>query len=171
MTQEELKEIFAKTDSLFDKDSSEYKNTTLVNSITREALNRQTDPLQESLSDATHLDKDTKEKYIHLAKVYTQDMQKNIFRDQFELNKLYPDTTIDEWNDFLSDRIVSTYIAKHKRTLLKSAAESNLANPIGKNKRDNLQLIKNIEEEEQAEANKNICIIRIPDIYDEEENI
>ena len=86
MTQEELKEIFAKTDSLFDKDSSEYKNTTLVNSIEREALNRETDPLQESLSDATHLDKDTKERYIHLAKIYTGDMQKNIFRDQFELN-------------------------------------------------------------------------------------
>ena len=48
MTQEELKEIFDATDALFDKDSSEYKNTTLVNSITREALNRQTDPLQES---------------------------------------------------------------------------------------------------------------------------
>ena len=63
---------------------------------------------------------------------------------------------------------MSTYISKHKRTLLKSAAEDNLANPLAKNKRDNLQLIKNIEEQEQTDSKKNICIIRIPDIYDEE---
>ena len=102
------------------------------------------------------------------SRLYTQNLQDNIFRNQFELNQAYPKVSIDQWNDFLNDRIVSTYISKHKRTLLKSAAEDNLANPLAKNKRDNLQLIKNIEEQEQTDSKKNICIIRIPDIYDEE---
>lgn len=165
---EDLREIIEKTNELFDKDSSTYKNTTLVNKITRASIDKETDPLQESLSEATHLDEPTKKRYLHLASIYTSDMQHNIFRDQFELHNNYQDITIDEWNDFLQDRIVSTYIAKHKRTLLKAAAESNLSDPTGRNKRDSLQLIKNIEEEEQAERNRNICIIRIPDIYDEE---
>ena len=61
---------------------------------------------------------------------------------------------------------MSVYINKHKRTLLKAAAEDNLANPVARNKRDSLQLIRSIEEQENSEHNKNICIIRIPDIYE-----
>ena len=99
--------------------------------------------------------------------MYTSNMEDNIFKDQFGLAKEYPDTTRDEWNDFLSDRIVSVYINKHKRTMLKNVAELNLANPIAKNKRDNLKLIENLKQQEASEQNKNICIIRIPDIYDE----
>lgn len=167
MTNEELNEIFSSTEELLDRESNDYKAQVLQNNIERESLDSQSDPLAESLKEATHLDEATRDRYIQIASVYTENMQKNIFRDQFELNENYPEITIDEWNDFLSDRIVSTYIAKHKRTLLKSAAEMNLANPYGKNKKDNLQLIKNIEAAEQSEANKNICIIRIPDIYDE----
>ena len=102
-----------------------------------------------------------------MANLYTADMRANIFRNQFDLNKEYPLYTIDEWNNFLIDRIVSVYISKHKRTILKAAAEDNLHNPISKNKRDSIQLIKNLEEQEQMENNNNICIIRIPDIYDE----
>jgi hypothetical protein len=69
----------------------------------------------------------------------------------------------------LQDRIVKVYIQKHKRTLLKSAAEDNLADPTAKNKRDNLKLIENLEEKEQQDAQKNVVIIRIPNIYDDEE--
>ena len=167
MTNEELNDIFASTEELLNKESNDYRAQVLQNNIERESLDRESDPLTDSLKEAVHLDDATKEKYIHIAELYIENMQKNIFRDQFELNENYPEITIDEWNDFLSDRIVSTYIAKHKRTLLKSAAEMNLANPYGKNKKDNLQLIKNIEAAEQNEANKNICIIRIPDIYSE----
>ena len=54
-----------------------------------------------------------------------------------------------------------------ERTLLKNTAEDNLADPFAKNKRDNLKLIENLEAQEQMESNKNICIIRIPDIYSE----
>lgn len=168
MSNEELNEIFGSID-IFDKDSALYKETSTINSIKAATKEERMDPLTTALSEATHLD-EKKDRYIQLAKLYTEDMQKNIFRNQFDLNKEYPDITIDEWNDFLTDRIVSVYINKHKRTLLKAAAEDNLANPIAKNKRDNLQLIRNIEEQEQSENNRNICIIRIPDIYDEDNN-
>ena len=164
MTQKELEEIFATT-ALFDKDSKEYQAQVSLNSLyKREESN---DPLTTSLEEATHIDEATKEKYLKITNLYLSDMQKNILLDQFELNKAYPDFTVDEWNDFLSDRIVSTYIAKHKRTLLKAAAEFNLAMPGTKNKRDSLQVIKNIEDKEQGEANKNVVILRIPDVYDD----
>lgn len=166
MSNEELNEIFASTEGLFDKDSKEYQARVALNKAIE--IDNTPDPLATALGEATHLDEDTKQRYTYIANIYTSDMQKNILKDQFELNKDYPDITIDEWNDFMSDRIVSTYIAKHKRTLLKAAAEFNLALPGAKNKRDSLQLIKTIEDAEQGEMNKNICIIRIPDIYDEE---
>ena len=169
MSNEELNEIFGSVGEafdIFDKDSALYKETATINSIKAATKEDKMDPLTTALSEATHLD-EKKDRYIQLAKLYTENMQKNIFRNQFDLNKEYPEVTIDEWNDFLTDRIVSVYINKHKRTLLKAAAEDNLANPIAKNKRDNLQLIRNIEEQEQSENNRNICIIRIPDIYDE----
>ncbi len=167
MTQEELNEIFATTEGLFDKDSKEYQAQVALNKAVE--VDNTLDPLTEALSEATHLEDTVKKRYIYLAKLYTQDMKKNILKDQFELNEAYSDISPDEWNDFLSDRIVSTYISKHKRTLLKAAAEFNLALPGAKNKRDSLQLIKNIEDQEQGEMNKNVCIIRIPDIYDTEE--
>lgn len=166
MTQEELNEIFQTTQGLFDKDSKEYQAQVAVNQSIE--VDNTPDPLTDALSEASHLDDATKSRYIHLAGLYLSDMKKHILQDQFELNKDYPEATPDEWNDFLSDRIVSTYITKHKRTLLKSAAEFNLSLPGAKNKRDSLQLIRDIESKEQGEQNKNICIIRIPDIYDEE---
>lgn len=169
MSNEELNEIFGSIDTIFDKDSAVYKQTATINSIKAATKEEKMDPLTVALSEATHLD-NKKDRYIELARLYTDDMQKNIFRNQFDLNTVYPTATVDEWNDFLNDRIVSVYINKHKRTLLKAAAEDNLANPIAKNKRDNLQLIRNIEEQEQSENNRNICIIRIPDIYDEDNN-
>lgn len=167
MTQEELLEIFKPTEDLYDKESKLYQAQALINKANQ--TESTLDPLPTALSEATHLDDKTKERYIALARLYISDMKKNILQDQFELNKDYPEVTPDEWNDFLSDRIVSTYITKHKRTLLKAAAEFNLALPGAKNKRDSLQVIKNIEDAEQGEQNKNICIIRIPDIYDDEE--
>lgn len=167
MTEREIDDIFG-TSELFSKDSTEYKTATLVNSVKVESRENEDDPLTISLSQASHLEGKTKDRYIYLADKFTSDMEKNLFRNQFDLNKEYPEATIDEWNDFLSDRIVSVYIKKHKRTLLKNTAEDNLANPFAKNKRDNLKLIENLEAQEQAENNRNICIIRIPDIYDEE---
>ena len=165
MTEEELNEIFG-TSEIFDKDSAIYREATLVNEVQTQSRVDEDDPLSTALAQANHIDDTTRRRYIYLAGLFTGDMQHNLFKNQFELNKEYSDITIDEWNDFLSDRIVSTYIKKHKRTLLKNTAEDNLANPYAKNKRDNLKLIENLEAQEQQEANKNICIIRIPDIYD-----
>lgn len=168
MTEEELEAIFTSSE-LYDKDSMEYKKSKYLSSVSKDRRNYSIeDPLTTALEQATHLDEAKKKRYRYIAESYLENMEKNIFRNQFELARAYDDITIDEWNDFLADRIVSVYIQKHKRTLLKAAAEDNLANPLAKNKRDNLQLIKNIEEQEQSEANKNICIIRLPDIYDEE---
>ena len=96
-------------------------------------------------------------------------MQLNIFRNQFQLAKNYPDYSVDEWNDFLNDRIVKVYITKHKRTLLKASAEDNLANPLAKNKRDNLKLIENLQAQEDSENAHNIVIMRVPNIYDEDD--
>lgn len=166
MTQSELDEIFGTSD-IFDKDSATYREATLVNNVEVNSRDEEDDPLSVSLSQANHIDDTTRRRYIYLAGLFTSDMQHNLFKNQFDLNKAYNDVTIDEWNDFLSDRIVSTYIKKHKRTLLKNTAEDNLANPFAKNKRDNLKLIENLEAQEQQESNKNICIIRIPDIYSE----
>ena len=165
MTQAEIDEIFG-TAEIFDKDSAMYREATLVNEVQTQSRVDEDDPLSTALAQANHIDDTTRRRYIYLAGLFTGDMQHNLFKNQFELNKEYSDITIDEWNDFLSDRIVSTYIKKHKRTLLKNTAEDNLANPFAKNKRDNLKLIENLEAQEQQEANKNICIIRIPDIYD-----
>ena len=170
MTEQELESLFKEDneklkDSVFNKDSSEYKKSTVENGKLRKSLSDRVDPLSESLQEATHLDDDTKDKYIDLAELYTKELEENIFRNQFELARAYPKYTYNDWNDFLVDRIVATFVSKHKRTLLKAAAEDNLANPLAKNKRDNLQLIKNIEDQQSKDSKNNICIIRIPDIY------
>lgn len=156
--------------TLLDRSSSEYRKAKVENEYIREELSRkEEEPLTKALSEASHLKDDKKALFIKLSTLYLDNIQDNIFKNQFDLNKLYPEITADEWNDFLNDRIVATYLSRHKRTLLKAAAEDNLANPLAKNKRDNLKLIENIEEQEKLEAHKNIVIMRIPDIYDEEE--
>lgn len=124
----------------------------------------ETDPLVESLSEATHINQAKKDTLIKLAKMYLKDMKDNLLKDQFDLAEVYPGTTADDWTEFLSDRIVSTYIKKHKNTLLKISAERNLADPYAKNKRDNLTLMKNIKDEEK-EDKQMIVIMRFPDRY------
>lgn len=124
------------------------------------------DPLVESLSDSTHINAHKKEELIRLAHLFLGNMKENLLKDQFDLAAIYPDTTPDEWADFLQDRVVSTYIKKHKNTLLKLSAERNLADPYAKNKRDNLTLMKNIKDEEK-EDKQLVVIMRLPDKYEE----
>ena len=124
------------------------------------------DPLIESLSDSTHINEAKKKELIYLAELFLTNMKENLLKDQFDLAEVYPDTTPDEWADFLQDRVVSTYIKKHKNTLLKLSAERNLADPYAKNKRDNLTLMKNIKEEEK-EDKQLVVIMRLPDKYAE----
>lgn len=122
------------------------------------------DPLIESLSDSTHINAQKKKSLIHLAHLFLGDMKENLLKDQFDLAEVYQNTTPDEWADFLQDRVVSTYIKKHKNTLLKLSAERNLADPYAKNKRDNLTLMKNIKDEEK-EDKQLVVIMRLPDKY------
>lgn len=168
-----IEDIFGATEDqtqfdILDKSSSSYKEAQTLNASIREDLSsKDEDPLTKALSEATHIKDDVKQRYIDLAEIYLSDMQHNIFRNQFELNREYPEVSADEWNNFVNDRIVKVYITKHKRTMLRAAAEDNLANPLARNKRDNLKLIENLDAQEQSEVDKNIVIMRIPDIYDD----
>ena len=152
-------------------DLSALTNTTFVameakrNKTARES---QVDPLLESLHESTHISGKKKELLIHLAELYLPDMRDNLLCDQFDLADKYTETTADQWTDFLADRVVSTYITKHKNTLLRASAERNLSDPYAKNKRDNLTLIQNIKNEEK-EDKQLIVIMRLPDKYDNQE--
>lgn len=168
-----IEDIFGTTEEqtqfdILDKSSSQYRKAQTTNAAIRDELSsRDEDPLTKALSEATHIKEDVKNRYITLAEIYLSDMENNIFRNQFALAKEYPEASADEWNDFLNDRIVKVYITKHKHTLLKTAAEDNLSNPLARNKRDNLKLIENLQAQEQSEADRNIVIMRLPDIYDD----
>lgn len=130
--------------------------------------NRTSDTLKESIEHSTIYGPTEKEHMLYLVELYTSNLQANLFKTQFDLVEDYPDTTIDEWNDFLRDSIVAKYIKKHKNTLLKITAEDNLATPLAKNKRDNLQLLEKIQEEERQDNKKNIVIMWLGDTYDRE---
>lgn len=155
--------------NIADRRSIDYQEAYNEGQIVNSERKNRVDPLVESLKEAEHLDEDRKSKMIEIAELYLSNMRDNIFRDQFELNEEYPSVTIDEWNDFLADRIVNTYISKHKRTLLKNKAESSLATPQSKNKKDNLQLLKEMNDADSREDVSNIVIMRIPNIYEEQE--
>lgn len=127
----------------------------------------ETDPLIESLEQSMHVNENTREMLIRLAHLYLSDMRANMLRDQFSLAAEYPETTIDEWATFLMDKVVSTYINKHKNAMLRAAAENNLADPYARNKRDNLNLLKRLDEKDD-EDKQQIVIIRIPYKYGDE---
>lgn len=128
----------------------------------------ETDPLIDSLKESVHINESTKEKLIHLAKLYLSDMKNNMLKDQFDLAEKYKGTNADDWTTFLVDRVVSTYITKHKNAMLKVKAEMNLADPYAKNKRDNLNLLKRLDEKDE-EDKQQIVIIRIPNKYGDDD--
>ena len=147
--------------AILDKVSPEYREAKLTNNLKRPKTS-----LEEAIEVSGHLSKEKKHLFISLAHLYLEDMAHNIFKSQFDLAEDYPTYSIDEWQEFLTDRIVSVYIDKHKRTVLKTAAEDNLASPDAKNKRDSLKVIEAYEAKERKEAQKNVVIIRLPDVYD-----
>ena len=165
----EIDEIFGNVNtepidtSVFDKDSLDGLEAQRIKKV-RE---NETDPLIESLTESVHINEDTKKLMLHLAELYISDMKNNMAKDQFELAEKYPDTTADDWTTFLMDRVVSTYIAKHKNALLKVRAELNLADPYAKNKRDNLTLLQRLDDKEKEEK-QDVVIIRIPSKYEDE---
>lgn len=150
--------------SAFDKDSLDGLEAKRLAKV-RE---NETDPLIDSLKESIHINEATKANMIRLAEMYLADMKSNMTKDQFELAEKYKDTTADEWTTFLVDRVVSTYITKHKNALLKVRAELNLADPYAKNKRDNLTLLARLDEKDK-EDKQDIVIIRIPSKYEIEE--
>ena len=150
--------------SAFDKDSLDGLEAKRLAKV-RE---NETDPLIDSLKESIHINENTKANMIRLAEMYLADMKSNMTKDQFELADKYKDTTADEWTTFLVDRVVSTYITKHKNALLKVRAELNLADPYAKNKRDNLTLLARLDEKDK-EDKQDIVIIRIPSKYEVEE--
>lgn len=163
---EEIDKVFSNVNTspintdIFDKDSLDGLEAQRLKKV-RE---NETDPLIESLKESVHINESTKELMLHLAELYLSDMKSNMAKDQFELADKYPDTTADDWTTFLMDRVVSTYIAKHKNALLKVRAELNLADPYAKNKRDNLTLLQRLDDKEKEEK-QDIVIIRIPSKY------
>lgn len=165
------KASLTKKDEKFDNfETVVSEEATLVNKKKRSSdFSDVSDSLDLMIRQATYLATDKKEKYLMLAEHYMSDMQHNLFKSQFELVNEYPDTNIDMWAEFLNDRIVSNYIDKHKRTVLKSNAEIGLADPFGKNKRENLKLLQDIETKDKKDRQNNIVIIRIPDKYSKDE--
>lgn len=167
---EEIDKIFGNVNttpidlSAFDKDSLDGLEAKRLAKV-RE---NETDPLVESLKESIHINEATKENMIRLAELYLSDMKANMTKDQFELAEKYKDTTADEWTTFLVDRVVSTYITKHKNALLKVRAEQNLADPYAKNKRDNITLLQRLDEKDK-EDKQDIVIIRIPYKYEAED--
>ena len=150
--------------SAFDKDSLDGLEAKRLKKV-RE---NETDPLMESLKDSVHINEATKEIMLKLAELYLSDMKNNMSKDQFELAEKYEGTTADDWTTFLMDRVVSTYINKHKNALLKVRAELNLADPYAKNKRDNLTLLQRLDDKEKEEK-QDVVIIRIPSKYEDGE--
>ena len=167
---EEIDKIFGNVNttpidlSAFDKDSLDGLEAKRLAKV-RE---NETDPLIDSLKESIHINEATKENMIRLAELYLSDMKSNMTKDQFELAEKYSNTTADEWTTFLVDRVVSTYITKHKNALLKVRAELNLADPYAKNKRDNLTLLARLDEKDKEEK-QDIVIIRIPSKYEVED--
>lgn len=165
---EEIDKIFGSVNttpidlSAFDKDSLDGLEAKRLAKV-RE---NEADPLIESLKESIHINETTKANMIRLAELYLADMKSNMTKDQFELAEKYKDTTADEWTTFLVDRVVSTYITKHKNALLKVRAELNLADPYAKNKRDNLTLLARLDEKDK-EDKQDIVIIRIPSKYED----
>lgn len=170
MKEREMESIFGKTTSIKPIDLSAFDNMTidaLEAKRIKKAREAETDPLIESLQEATHININTREKLIRLAHIYLEDMRDNILKNQFDLAEKYPDTTADDWTTFLVDKVVSTYINKHKAALLKSTAERNLADPYARNKRDNIKMLDMLNEKNN-EDKQQITIIRIPDKYEGE---
>ena len=124
------------------------------------------DSLVDIIGMASHLNTEKKTLYKKLAELYIADFRNNLFKDQFALKDANPGTSVDEWGMFLNDRVIMTYVNRHKRIMMKAGAEENLLDPTGKNKRDNLNLLKSLEEKEKAFSNQNIIIMRLPNKYE-----
>ena len=114
---------------------------------------------------AEYLDPNKKELFLSMTRLFISDPRTNLFLDQFALNEKYPRYTLDNWVDYLSDRIVTAYITKHRKVRMKSIAEMQLLNPDTSNKSQSLKMLKDLE---TTKKDNNIVIYRIPLVENKE---
>lgn len=126
-------------------------------------LDKERDPenneLYLNLMLAEYLNPEKKELFLAMTRLFISDARTNLFLDQFALNEKYPRYTLDNWVDYLSDRIVTAYITKHRKVRMKSIAEMQLLDPDTSNKSQSLKMLKDLE---TTKKDNNIVIYRIP---------
>lgn len=132
-------------------------------------LDRERDPenneLYLNLMLAEYLNPEKKELFLAMTRLFISDPRTNLFLDQFALNEKYPRYTLDNWVDYLSDRIVTAYITKHRKVRMKSIAEMQLLNPDTSNKSQSLKMLRDLETNKK---DNNIVIYRIPLVENKE---
>lgn len=133
-------------------------------------LEKERDPenneLYTQLMLAEYLNPEKKELFLAMTRLFVSDTRTNLFLDQFALNEKYPRYTLDNWVDYLSDRIVTAYITKHRKVRMKSIAEMQLLNPDTSNKSQSLKMLKDLE---TTKKDNNIVIYRIPLVENKED--
>ena len=133
-------------------------------------LDKERDPenneLYTQLMLAEYLNPNKKELFLSMTRLFVSDTRTNLFLDQFALNEKYPRYTLDNWVDYLSDRIVTAYITKHRKVRMKSIAEMQLLNPDTSNKSQSLKMLKDLE---TTKKDNNIVIYRIPLVENKED--
>ena len=163
--------------AIYSSPSSSHDNLiSLAKKTTKEAishhLERLNDPenneLYVSLLEAEYLNPKQKELFLEMTRAFVKDSKTNLFLDQFALNELYPKYSLDNWVDYLSDRVVSSYITKHRKVRMKSIAELQLINPDTSNKAQSLKMLKDLE---STKKDNNIVIYRIPLVENKEDII
>lgn len=133
------------------------------------SLDKERDPenneLYLNLMLAEYLNPEKKELFLSMTRLFISDPRTNLFLDQFALNEKYPRYTLDNWVDYLSDRIVTAYITKHRKVRMKSIAEMQLLDPDTSNKSQSLKMLKDLE---TTKKDNNIVIYRIPLVENKE---
>ena len=133
-------------------------------------LDKERDPenneLYLNLMLAEYLNPEKKELFLAMTRLFVSDPRTNLFLDQFSLNEKYPRYTLDNWVDYLSDRIVTAYITKHRKVRMKSIAEMQLLDPDTSNKSQSLKMLKDLE---TTKKDNNIVIYRIPLVENKED--
>lgn len=168
-TQEELDRYIYGSDKVYEEDPV----LSLAKKTTPEAiehrLEKERDPenneLYLNLMLAEYLNPEKKELFLAMTRLFVSDPRTNLFLDQFALNEKYPRYTLDNWVDYLSDRIVTAYITKHRKVRMKSIAEMQLLDPDTSNKSQSLKMLKDLE---TTKKDNNIVIYRIPLVENKE---
>lgn len=167
-TQEELdRYIYGQSNNNEDPVISLAKKTTPE--AIRHTLDKERDPenneLYLNIMLAEYLNPEKKELFLAMTRLFISDPRTNLFLDQFALNEKYPRFSLDNWVDYLSDRIVTAYITKHRKVRMKSIAEMQLLDPDTSNKSQSLKMLRDLETNKK---DNNIVIYRIPLVENKE---